>query len=177
MKHTLIIGKRQTGKSTLIQKVIGALGCTVSGFETKKETDLTDGLLGSPVYIYPAGQPHRQTPDNLLGYCRAHHAEVQKEAFDRAARLIADAKDKGELIVMDEIGFLETCSERFCTEVLSRLDGEKPVLAAVKQMDNPFLTSIRNHPNCRCFFLTEENRNALFPEVLQFVRSQLEKTE
>ncbi len=173
MKHTLIIGARHAGKSTLINKVIGALGCTVSGFETKKETALWDENHGSPVYIYPAGQTHLQTADNLLGYCKDRHAEIFCQAFDRAVHLIAEAEEAGDLIKMDELGFMESSSKAFCAEVLHCLDGKKPVIAAVKEKDTPFLTAVKNHPNCQCFFITEGNRDELFPVILQFVRQQL----
>ena len=173
MIHTLIVGAKHVGKSTLIQKVVRELNCTVSGFETKKEPDPASGASGIPLYIYPAGKPHQQEKDNLLGFCTLSHPKVIDGAFDRAAHLICEAETTGDLIVMDEIGFLETSSEAFCAEILKRLDGQKPVIAAVRQSDNPFLQAIRNHPNCRCFFITEENRDALFPIVLQFIRAQL----
>ena len=38
--HALIVGPRRVGKSTLIRKVIEALDCPVTGFETKKESNL-----------------------------------------------------------------------------------------------------------------------------------------
>ena len=173
--HTLIVGARHVGKSTLIDRVIAALGCTVCGYETKKEDALADALHGSPVYIYPAGQPHRQTEQNLLGYCKEHHPEAIGSAFDRAAvRIFAD-KAAGDIIKLDEIGFMEASSAAFCTEILRCLDGTKPVLAAVKDKETPFLCAVKSHPNCRCFYITEENRDALYPLVLQFVREQLGK--
>lgn len=172
--HTLIIGARHVGKSTLINKIIGALGCAVFGFETKKEEALADEIHGSPVYIYPAGQMHQQTTDNLLGYCKEQHPEVFAHAFDRAVHLIAEAEEAGDMIKMDELGFMESSSKTFCAEILHCLDGKKPVIAAVKDKETPFLTAVKNHPNCRCFFITENNRDELFPIVLQFVRQQLD---
>ncbi len=175
MMHALIVGATQVGKSTLIQGLIRALGCTVSGFETKKEDRMADAVNGSPIYIYKAGQPHRPTPENLVGTCRERHPVPMREAFDRAAQLLAEAETEGELIVMDEIGTMESCSERFCAEIMKRLDGDKPVLAAVKHKDNAFLNAVRSHPNCRCFVLTEDNREELYPLVLDFLRAQLKK--
>ena len=52
--HTLIVGERRVGKSTLIGRVLNALDRPVYGFETKKEDSLADELRGSPVYIYDA---------------------------------------------------------------------------------------------------------------------------
>lgn len=175
MKHALIVGAPQVGKSTLIQKLVRELGCTVSGFETKKEDGMADAENGSPIYIYKAGQPHRPAPENLVGTCKERHPAPVPAAFDRAARLLADAETEGELIVMDEIGTMERCSELFCAEIMKRLDGDKPVLAAVKHKDTAFLNAVRSHPNCRCFFLTEDNREELFASVLAFLHTQIKK--
>lgn len=74
-------------------------------------------------------------------------------------------------MIMDELGYLESSSELFCRAVLERLGGRDPVIAAVKDRDTAFLSSVRSHPGCRCFFITEENRDALYEEVLDFVKN------
>lgn len=172
MMHTLTIGAPQTGKSTLIQRVIRALDCPVSGFITKKEDALSDPVHGSPIFLYPVGMPRVQTPDNLLGYSKAQHLTVFPEAFDRFAPLL-EVGGKSGLILMDELGVMENASESFRAAVLRLLDRETPILAAVKEKNTEFLQAVRSHPNCRCFFLTAENREDLYPEVLQFVKNQL----
>ena len=47
----------------------------------------------------------------------------------------------------------------------------------MKHNDLPFLERVRGHEHCRCFRITEENRDALFPEVLAFLRAQLEERQ
>lgn len=81
----------------------------------------------------------------------------------------------GQLLVMDEIGFMEACSPAFCQAILAHLDGEAPVLAAVKDMDRPFLNQVRQHPNAQVFSITRENRDQLFVPILAFVKAQLEE--
>jgi len=70
---------------------------------------------------------------------------------------------------------MESESEAFCGAVMHLLDGDAPVIAAVKDKDFPFLEAVRSHPNCKCFYIDEENRNELFPEVLAFVKEQLKE--
>ncbi|MCI6811842.1 MAG: molybdopterin-guanine dinucleotide biosynthesis protein B [Lachnospiraceae bacterium] len=113
--HTLIIGKRGVGKSTLINRIVEEIHPPLSGFRTKN------------------------------------------------------------LILMDEPGFMESEAKDFCRSVLAILDGSTPVIAAVKDKDTPFLNAVRNHPNCRCFYLDEENREALYPHILAFVKVQLKR--
>ncbi len=172
--HTLIVGPRGVGKSTLIGKVLNSLDRDVFGFETKKEDGLADELLGSPIYIYDAGAERVQTADNLLGYCKNHRSNPYVEGFDRYAPRLRRPVPEGYLVLLDELGFMEAKSEEFCSAVMALLDGDAPVIAAVKDKDVPFLEAVRSHPKCRCFYITEDNRDALFEEVLAFVRAQLE---
>lgn len=172
--HALIVGDRGVGKSTLIRRVLETLGRPVFGFETKKEQHLEDPVQGCPIYIYDAGTIHRQCEENLIGYHREADAAAITAAFDRyAPRLMGEVT--GDVVELDEIGFLEARSEAFCHAVMHLLDGTKPVIAAVKNQNIPFLEAVRSHPKARCFYITEENRDKLFEEVLEFMTQQLEK--
>ena len=171
--HALIVGAIQVGKSTLIQKVVREIGRPVFGFETKKEDGLADAQLGSPVYIYEAGKPHEQRADNLVGHCADRRPQVYREAFERFAPKL-ESVPEGCIVVMDEIGFMESQAEEFCSAILRLLDGDVPVIAAVKHNQTPFLEAVRRHPNCRCFAIDEGNRDALYGEVLEFMKAQVE---
>lgn len=172
--HALIVGQRGVGKSTLIRRVLETLDRPIFGFETKKEQHLEDPVRGCPIYIYDAGAPRRQEEENLIGYHREADAAAVTAAFDRyAPRLMGPVT--ADVVELDEIGFLEARSEAFCHAVMHLLDGNKPVIAAVKNRDIPFLESVRSHPKARCFYITEENRDKLFEEVLEFMTQQLEK--
>lgn len=170
--HILIVGARHVGKSTLIGRVLAGLDRPVFGFETRKEDGLADAVNGSPVYIYDAGGPYVQCPDRLVGHCKDRHPLVYPEAFDRFAGRLCDPPP-GSVVVLDEIGFMESESRPFCEAIMRLLDGDVPVIAAVKHNDTPFLQAVRRHPRCRCFAITPENRDALSGEVLAFARMQL----
>ncbi len=168
--HALVIGERGAGKSTLIKRLTAELGMRIYGFETKKEDSLADEINGSPVYIYEAGLPHVQREDNLVGYCLNRHSEAKSAAFDRFAAKMLAQPASGGIIIMDELGFMESSAEAFCAAVMSLLDGSVPVIAAVKTKDAPFLNAVRAHPACKCFYITEGNRDEIYAEVLDFVR-------
>ena len=173
--HALIVGPRGVGKSTLIRRVLKTLDRPLFGFETKKETGLEDPVKGSPIYIYDAGTEHVQKEDNLVGHCKNHHFASMTEAFDRYAPKLTAQVPEGCIVKMDEIGFMEGRSEKFCAAVMGLLDGDVPVIAAVKDKEFPFLETVRSHPNARCFHITQENRDALYYEVLEFMQEQLKE--
>ena len=173
--HALIVGDRGVGKSTLIRRVLKELNRPVFGFETKKEEQLEDPIRGCPIYIYDAGKPHIRTPNNLIGYHKEQDIPAITAAFDRYAPRLLEAVPEDAVVELDEIGFLEANAENFCHAVLHLLNGRNPVIAAVKNREHPFLDSVRNHPNARCFYITAENRDALYEEVLAFMKQQLEE--
>ena len=174
--HALIVGDRGVGKSTLIHRVLKNLNRTVFGFETKKEEQLEDPIRGCPIYIYDAGKAHFQTPNNLIGYHKERDIPAITAAFDRYASKLLEVTPEDAVVELDEIGFLEAKSDAFCQAVLHLLEGKNPLIAAVKNREHPFLDAVRNHPNARCFYITAENRDALYEEVLLFMKQQLEES-
>ena len=173
--HALIVGDRGVGKSTLIRRVLKELNRPVFGFETKKEEPLEDPIRGCPIYIYDAGTPHIRAQENLIGYHKERDIPAITAAFDRYASKLLVAVPEDAVVELDEIGFLEANAENFCQAVLHLLEGKNPVIAAVKNREHPFLEAVRSHPNARCFYITAENRDTLYEEVLAFMKQQLEE--
>lgn len=173
MKHALIVSRVGTGASELMAQLVQEIGRPTAGYITKKEDALSDEVNGSPIYFYLPGQPRTHTADNLMGYCRDRRFRTIEGAFDRWAEKLGEPVPQDHLIVFDTIGFMESQEAAFCSAIMRRLDGEIPVLAAVRDYDFPFLNAVKAHPRCRCFHLTRENREACYREVLAFLQEQL----
>lgn len=173
MKHLAIVGDRGVGKSTLIQRVLSGCNVPMCGFETKKEDSLADPLLGSPVYIYEAGKDHIRTSDNLLGYTGAHDLAASAKVFNRFSDTLKATLRTDGIVVLDELGFMEAHAEKFCQTIYELLDADAPVLMAVKSQDIPFLNAVRNHPHVMCLHITEENRDDLYEEALEYMKRAL----
>lgn len=167
--HVLIVGEQGVGKTTLIHRIIEELGTPVWGFETKKAACQTE--CGFPVFIHETGKEWIEAQENLVGYCENKVRQRFPNAFDRFAEKLQLPQEG--IILMDELGTLENGAEVFCKRVLELLDGETPVLAAVKYKDTAFLQAVRGHNNAKCFYLTPENRDSLYFEVLAFIKAQL----
>ena len=172
-RHALIVGPIGIGKSTLIRRVVDDLHRPVTGFVTVKAAALSGD--GYPIHIYDAAGPRVPAEENRVGLCREKCLEVRKEPFDEFAPRLLEPVPQGSLTLMDEIGTLENASPAFRQAILSRLDGDSPILAAVKIKDTPFLESVRSHPNCRVFRINEENRDALPCQVLQFLEQSFSR--
>lgn len=178
--HILLTGERQAGKSFFIRRLLRGQTRPVYGFVTKMEGEGEDGLR--PVYMHPAWEKQEDwsyAKENLVGLCGR---EGVKEIFPRVfetlgVSLLKDAKEDG-LLVMDELGYMESTAPLFTREVLEKLAGDIPVLAAVKKRPGvPFLEQVWNTPGALKYEVVPENRQALFetlaPVLMEGMRCTL----
>lgn len=166
-RHLLICGDVGVGKSTLIRRLLAHSRRPPYGFITKR-IPITgeDGLF--PVYIHPASQSESARtygPENKVGACDRAHSVRYPGVFEHLGVKLLQAPPEG-LLLMDELGFLESQAEAFCAGVLQALDGDIPVLAAVKSRDSAFLRQVRAHPRGMLYMITAENRDALYFQLL-----------
>ena len=172
MKHILICGAKGVGKSTLIRRLCMDANAPIYGYCTKMlSTADADGLF--PIYIHPDRQAEAERTygsANLIGRCDGRMHDVHTNVFDNlGANYIAAAKPGG-YIIMDELGFMEKNAEAFKRAVFNALDGNIPIIAAVKaRYDVDFLNRIRAHEKAQLYTITPENRDALYAELLGII--------
>ncbi|MEN6418609.1 MAG: nucleoside-triphosphatase [Clostridiaceae bacterium] len=169
-KHILISGEVGVGKSTLIQRLLAQNTRPLYGFITKKLDPDENGF--HPIYIHPAGASERvYGENNMVGTCDRRIHNINLDAFNTLGVSYLEAKPGG-IILMDELGFMEAKAEAFTRAVFAALDGDVPVIAAVKaRFDVPFLNEVRAHTKAMLFAITTDNRDALFSELLPIVQS------
>jgi len=166
-RHILIAGERGAGKSTLIKSLQKALGRPVYGFRTVREKADAEGV--HPIYIHRASdcrEDYASGPENRIGICDGSRHDANSAVFDTlGAAYIAEAQPGG-VIIMDELGFMEKDAEIFKKAVFSALDGDIPVIAAVKaRQDIGFLKEVRAHPKAEVYTLTPQNRDVLAEQL------------
>lgn len=176
-RHILICGKRQVGKTTLVNKVIETIKRPIYGFRTKASVPDENGVRH--VYMYPAGKSialddsENMTPENHIGDTSGKVLSVNTEVFDRMGVSLIRSANKNGILVMDELGFMEENAKVFCEAVLAALDSDIPILAVVKDTDKNcrFLEAVRKHPRTETLMINEENRDELFRCVRDIIRT------
>ncbi|HAB94870.1 MAG TPA: hypothetical protein DCF49_09000 [Lachnospiraceae bacterium] len=141
--HIVLCAPRQTGKTTLVEKILREAGCPsfgapvpVYGFQTRRLVR-SDGT--AEIYMFPAGSAPDSAPEGsvppdarYLGSTFGRVKDVCPEAFDSYGTSLIRSARPGGLLIMDEIGHMEKNSPQFLEAVFEALDGDIPVLACVR---------------------------------------------
>lgn len=169
MEHILLCGRRRSGRSAMIRRLLAAVEAPVFGYETITMGTRPDGY--HEIYLFPFGaaeKPRRE--ENHLADCNTRERVVRTELFDTLGVDCLNAREDG-ILVMDEIGFMESDAAHFCAAVLEKLDGELPILAALREgMETDFLRRVKAHPSARVIEMRPECFDEIFAELLPIVR-------
>lgn len=167
MRPILIVGARDVGKTTLIRRLLAENTRPVQGFYTEKRLTAPPGTHST--YLSPAWvslEERTFSPDNQVGHWNGQQMQPFPQVFDTLGVACLTDIASEALVVMDELGFLESKAPRFTQAVLETLNGPAQVLAAVKDRpDVPFLQTILSHPNALVFRLTPDNRQELYHQI------------
>ncbi|WP_365924969.1 nucleoside-triphosphatase [uncultured Pseudoflavonifractor sp.] len=171
MFHTLLVGPSGRGRAIWIKRLLAELDPTpLWGYHTPKEQPDASGR--SQIRLCPVGCSAEQNSPVLLGWCKDRQATAIPYAFEDCAGIIEQAGLHG-LLLLDELGAMESHSPRFCRAVLDALDRNLPILAWVRDLDTPFLSAVRTHPKARCFYPPPVYDPALFETLSAFLTAQL----
>ena len=164
--HIFLTGRTQIGKSTLIKKYIEAKGLTPCGFATVWGAPAEDG--GRRLYMHPYGNIGACSDANLLARFLPESPSATRfsQVFDTLGASLLTPCSKTDLLVMDELGFLESDSPVFQAAVLSALNGSLPVFGVIKPRSTPFLDAVRSHPQVKVLEVTAETRDDILQELL-----------
>lgn len=168
MQHLFLTGEIQVGKSTILRALLARCNQPAGGFQTFFGPVQPDG--GADVYMIGAMEPRENLrPDQVVAHRFGGRGgfEADPEAFDRLGTALLRDAAAYPVILMDELGFMESRALRFQKAVLDCLDGAVPVLGVVKPRETPFLRRVHNHPKVHLLWTSAENRNAVRQAALE----------
>ena len=162
--HVFLTGEIQVGKTTIIKRWLDATGAAADGFKTYWQP-AEDG--GTDLYIHPFGTPIVTE----LNFRAAHRTDGQRivfeEAFERAAATFLYDCGKKDIIIMDELGFMESQAPAFQRAVMDIMDRGHPILGVIKPRHIPFLDAIRARGDVETLDVTRENREDVLRELIR----------
>ena len=166
----LLVGRRRSGRSSMIRALLREVEAPVFGYETVTMGTRTDGY--HEIYLYPYGHArHEKREENHVGDCNTRERVIYKQVFDTLGTSCLTRKEAG-ILVMDEIGFMESDAAVFCRTILDCLEGPLPVLAAVRTgIETPFLHQVTEHPNVRCIEMAPTRFDEIYRELRPIVQT------
>lgn len=163
--HIFLQGNRGVGKSTVIRKTLEMLGermeVSLGGFFT------WNGGENDPNVYLKAARPDIGGEAHRVAYydAAARRMICDKNVFESAGARILDESADADLILMDELGYLESDAETFKKTVMKTLAGEAPVLGVLRLGDVPWHDGIKNDKRVTIYDVNEKTRDTL-PRVL-----------
>ena len=169
VKNLFVTGRPGVGKTTLIRRVLDELDVEPGGFYTSEMRAggrrvgfaITDVRGGDGVLAHvDLESPHR------VGKYGVNRADLERIGVGA----LLDAVENAAIVVMDEIGRMELCSEAFQRAVRKALDSSRPVLGTIQDRRNPFLDAVRSRGDVEVVRITEANRDAMEADPSDEVR-------
>lgn len=154
----------------MIQALTKNLDIPIYGLMTRTLRTNADGY--HEIYMFPYGA-EIQIPSEAchIGDCNTRERVIHTEVFNSLGVSLLEAKKDG-ILVLDEIGFMESTADAFCHAVLDCLQGEIPVLAAVRtSIDTPFIRQVLSCERAEVVEMNPECFDDLYRQLYPIVRS------
>ncbi|MCX8153378.1 MAG: NTPase [Candidatus Bathyarchaeota archaeon] len=165
----LLTGKPGAGKTTVLIKAVNILkekGICVGGM-ISREVREEDARVGFEIWDLVSRQRGwlariNQKSGPQVGKYRVNLSDL--DAVGAAA--IEEALEKCLVVIVDEIGPMELCSEKFKRVVQNVLESHKPVVATIHwKATDKIIKTAKSRQDAEIFTVTQENRDKL-PETL-----------
>lgn len=159
--NVFLTGPRQIGKSTAVRRYLAGCGLHYGGFFTVWGPD-------DRLHLLRAADPGAKMTA-ATAVARRANSRVQAEAaaFDHLGCQALEAP--AQLLVLDELGFLERDAAAFRRRIQQVLDGPTPVLGVVRQVGSLFLPALQARADTVVLTVTLENRDAIPALLCQYL--------
>jgi len=171
-KNILITGYPGAGKTTLINKLVKQLSCTIDGFYTH-EMKKHGRRIGFYITDFDGNQMVMASEKSASQY-RVNKYGVNIDAFEKVGiPAMERALQSADLVVIDEIGRMEMFSTKFCEKLRKVFDADKPLLATIKKIDCALTKELKEREDVQIFEVTKQNRNVIIDEVKRALKEIL----
>lgn len=176
MINIFLTGEVGIGKSTFIENVVALLPDIVfGGFRTKSAAPITDSAM-LDVFIESAWAKMPHDAAHRVGTRWGDNRyTAYPDVFDSiGAEILLSSPVSTSLVLMDELGVMESNAELFKSAVIEVLNGPLCVLGAIKPKQTDFLDAIRSHERSIVFEVTQHNRDTLHFRIAKLLMNELE---
>lgn len=135
-KHLFLTGFSGSGKSKLINEVLGERLCSAGGFVTRRAEDEAGNLLGFDIMpACAAGGVEGFVPQRILDYT-VRPPKAFTEVFRSYGVQLLDEAQYYPFSVIDEFGGFELIVPQFRAKLAEFLSYDQPILGVLKGLEN-----------------------------------------
>ena len=164
----LLAGRPGVGKTTIIKEVVDRLGGQAGGFYTAEIRE-RGRRLGFQIVTLD-GEEGILAHVNIRGSPRVSRYGVNLQDLEGVGVAgLERALERGQYIVIDEIGKMELHSARFREVVIEAVESEKVVLATVMAGPHPWVDALKARPEVILLQVTEANRGGMAERILEML--------
>ncbi|MGI6007841.1 MAG: molybdopterin-guanine dinucleotide biosynthesis protein MobB [Ruminococcus sp.] len=165
-KHIFLTGKKQVGKSTILEKAEKELGLAFCGYRT---LPYEIGQVRKGFYLHGLEEMDAFQNDCPISVrAGERYSYPLTETFETLGTAILEQALKSEKIMLaDEVGKLERDAFRFQQMFFRCLNEKKQVLGVLQDTDTPFVNAIKERPDVEIWTVTEENRECLYGSLIK----------
>ncbi len=180
-KRVLVLtGAPGVGKTTVLAKTVSELkarGISVGGMFSREVreggtrvgfevVDVAKAKVGWLAHVDGQGNPQ-------VGKYHVNLADLEAVGV----KAIAEATEKQDVVIIDEVGPMELFSEKFKQATLKALESQKLILAVVHQKaQDKLITEVKGRLDTETFMVTVENRETLNEELAEKAIAFLQQT-
>ena len=164
-----LTGVRQVGKSTALRKALAASGLRFGGVMTRFDARHGERRLYLLPYAVSEALPEGIPESAVCARMGAGGRRADPTVFNTLGATLlrkAMADEAVDILVIDELGFLEAEAEGFRAAVYEALQGPKPVLGVVREG----LGAWGGAPLGELIEVTEGNRDRVPGEILDWLK-------
>jgi len=172
MAKILVSGRPGSGKTTVIRKVLEAAPRLAGGFVTEEVRAGGErvGFAVTDIYAGREGMLARAGRGGGPTVWRVGRYVVDVASFEGiGVRALREAMGRQGLIVIDEIGKMEMCSNAFREAVAEVMGSSRDLLATVPARRHPFVDALRARADVTVLELTASSRDALPARILEML--------
>ena len=169
----LLSGRPGCGKTTLIKRLVSHLAQSAGGFYTEEIRDR--GMrVGFKIVTLDGDEvvfAHVEIPAGA-GLARLGKYRLDLSALEAVGvRAVHEAVQRGQLVVIDEIGPMEIRSPVFRDAVNEALDSKAPLLATIFARPLPFTEAIKSRHDLTLIEVRPDNRERLVSDLGEVLAS------
>ncbi len=168
IKNILITGAPGIGKTTLIKKIVDILKVYhPAGFYTSEIRE--GGVRKGFELVSLDGRRGVLSHEKIRSPYKVGKYGVDVKCFDDFLSSIPFISEETGLIVIDEIGKMESLSNKFIALIREILGSEKPVIATIALRGGGLISEIKRRGDVEVFEVSLENRDVLALEILRSI--------